>query len=149
MKRELLILKSLIMMGITGIFVIGVIYLPYQGLTQITDFDLWDLLFLVMVYGTLIPLAYVGYQSILILNSISQHEFFNHQTSQRFKNISFSALFVSGLYLLSMPALIYMAELDDAPGLAAIGLLIMVFSFAVYLACSIFKKIINEKIMKS
>lgn len=145
MKHELMILKSLIVIGITGILILCVIYLPYQGLTQIIDFDVWDMLFLVMVYGTFTPLAYAGYQCILILNGISQHRFFDHDTSLKFKRIGFSALFVSGLYLILMPALFYMAELDDAPGLAAIGLLIMFFSFAVYLACSIFRKIIDEK----
>lgn len=145
MKREVIVLKGIIYLGLAIIAFLCLFLIPYRGISSIETFDFPDVFFVVMVYGTLVPLAYALWHSRLVLTHISLNQFFDEINIGSVRQIGWAAFSVFVLYLLAMPVLFWIAQVDDAPGLAAIGLIVMLSSLVIYLICSLMQKIMRKQ----
>lgn len=79
------------------------------------------------LYATAIPYYFALYQTFKLLNYIDKNNAFSELSVQALKNIKYSALAISVLYVLGMPLFYLVAERDDAPGIIIIGM-IMIFA---------------------
>lgn len=89
------------------------------------------------LYATAIPYYFALYQTFKLLNYIDKNNAFSELSVKALKNIKYSALAISVLYVLGMPLFYLVAERDDAPGII-IGM-IMIFAsmvIAVFVSCS-------------
>ena len=67
------------------------------------------------LYATAIPYYFALYQTFKLLNYIDKNNAFSELSVKALKNIKYSALAISVLYVLGMPLFYLVAERDDAP----------------------------------
>lgn len=103
------------------------------------------LVFLVM-YGAAIPFYFALYQAFKLLNYIDKSEAFSEVSVTALKKIKFSAITISGLYVVGMPLFYLMAERDDAPGIILIGLILIFASMVIAVFAAVLQRLLQEAI---
>lgn len=83
------------------------------------------------LYATAIPYYFALYQTFKLLNYIDKNNAFSELSVKALKNIKYSALAISVLYVLGMPLFYLVAERDDAPGIIIIGMIIIFASMVI------------------
>ena len=74
-----------------------------------------------ILYATAVPFFFALWQTLKLLRSIDQDAAFSESSVKALRNIKYSAITMTVLYLACVPFLIPIAEADDAPGLVPIG----------------------------
>ncbi len=82
-------------------------------------------------YLTAIPFYFALYQAYKLLNYIDKNEAFSELSVRALKNIKYSAITISVLYVISLPLFYIVAEIDDAPGIIVIGLILIFASMVI------------------
>jgi hypothetical protein len=123
MKRGSTVFLRLVVMLI-GVIMFGlcVIALPAGITSDNTGFYRPILLGL---YIPAIPFFYALFQTLKLLNYIDKNKAFSESSVNALGNIKKCAVLISGLFILGMPYIFSVADRDDAPGVAAIGFLII------------------------
>lgn len=62
------------------------------------------------------------YQGMVLLRLIDLHKAFSRQSVHALRNIKYCGGIIGAIYILAMPAIYLVAEVDDAPGLILIGM---------------------------
>ena len=62
------------------------------------------------------------------------------------KNIKKCAITISGLYLVILPFVFIVAELDDAPGLVLLGMVIIFASMVIAVFAAVLQRLLQEAI---
>lgn len=83
------------------------------------------------LYVSAVPFFMALYFSLRILGSIERGEAFSLQTVTAFKKIKYAAIAISALFSAWMPYVFWLGDRDDAPGVVAIGFII-VFASAIF-----------------
>ena len=148
MKRETLFLKVVVVL--MGIPVLG---LCIFGLPELADFEEWmperaylQYPFLIGMYATAVAFFFALYQTLRLLSYIDENNAFSVLSVKALKNIKYCAIAISILYVAEMPVIFLMAQTDDAPGLAALGLIIAFASFAVAVFAAVLQKLLKNAI---
>ena len=100
---------------------------------------------LIGIFITAIPFFYALYQGLLLLGYIDNNTAFSDLSVKAIKNIKNCAFTISLIYATGMPAFIYLADKDDAPGAVMIGL---VFIFAP-LITSVFAAVLEKLLQQA
>lgn len=79
------------------------------------------LVIVALLYTTAIPFFIALWQTLKLLRYIDQNLAFSELSVKALRNIKYCAIAMTGLYLMCVPFLIPIAEIDDAPGLIPIG----------------------------
>ncbi|MCY7797326.1 DUF2975 domain-containing protein, partial [Bacillus spizizenii] len=79
----------------------------------------------VFLYVTAIPFYFALYQAFKLLSYIDKNKAFSNISVKALKNIKYCAVIISILFAAGMPFFYLMAEIDDAPGIIVIGLVII------------------------
>lgn len=110
--------------------------------------DIGYLNFLVFIYfyTTAIPFYFALYQAFKLLSYIDQNIAFSELSVKALKHIKYSAFTISILYVLGMPFWYIMAEIDDAPGLIVIGLIIIFASSVIAVFAAVLQRLLQEAI---
>lgn len=106
------------------------------------DFD-YGYIFLGL-YVTAIPFFFALYQAIKLLNYIDKNEAFSKLSVKALKNIKYSAITISALFAAGMPYIFYVADRDDAPGLAALGFVIIFSSVVIATFAAVLEKLLQN-----
>ena len=69
------------------------------------------------MYVSAIPFYVALYQAFKLLSYIDKNQAFSELSVRALKNIKICAITISGLYVVVMPFVFIIAEIDDAPGL--------------------------------
>ncbi len=105
---------------------------------------------LVGMYIPAIPFFIALYQGLKLLGYIDKNKVFSTVSVMALKYIKYCAFIISALYTAGMPYIFYVAEKDDAPGVAAIGFIIIFASLVVATASAVFQSLLENVIeMKS
>lgn len=104
----------------------------------------WPLL--MGVFLTAIPFLYALYQGILLLRSIERNIAFSDASVTQIKTIEYCAFAISVLYALMMPFIIYLADLDDAPGAAVLGLMCIISPLVVGVFAAVLQRLFQSAI---
>src|SRR5690606_9640109 len=105
------------------------------------DFDYAPIL--IGLYIPAIPFLIAVHQAYKLLNYIDQNQAFSLASIAIFKNIKRCALLISTLFAVGMPYIFYVADNDDAPGLVAIGLVIIFASMVIATFAAVLQKLIQ------
>ncbi|RJR31796.1 DUF2975 domain-containing protein [Candidatus Parcubacteria bacterium] len=138
-----LVLKGAIVLIGAAVLALCVFGLP--AAIKVTGWSGYRPIFLGM-YVPAIPFFYALYQSLKILSYIEKNTVFSDLSVTALKNIKYCGLVISVLYALGMPYIIYVADKDDAPGVAALGFVIVFASFVVATAAGVFQKLVQNAV---
>ena len=97
-------------------------------------------------YVPAIPFFVALYQALKLLGFIEKNKAFSEFSVSALKKIKYCALIISVLFTVSMPYIFYVAELDDAPGVALIGFVIIFASFVIGVFAAVLQKLIQNAV---
>ncbi|MDW0117672.1 DUF2975 domain-containing protein [Sporosarcina thermotolerans] len=149
MKRETLFLKlAVVLMGIP-ILAICIFVVPEIGEFAAELYPTMPYLrYLVVIdlYASAIPFYFALYQAFKLLGYIDRGEAFSDLSVKALKNIKYCALIICGVYVIGMPLFYLMGEMDDAPGIILIGLVIIFASFVIAVFAAVLQKLLTDAI---
>src|SRR5690606_7118193 len=74
---------------------------------------------------TMIPFFFALYQAYKLLHYIDKRQAFSQISVYALNKIKCCAWFISGIYIVILPFLYFVAELNDAPGIMVIGIVVV------------------------
>lgn len=149
MKRETLFLKVVIFLMAIPVLAACIFVLPMLSslIAEIMPKHTYlQYPFLIAMYATAVSYFVALYQALKLLTFIDNNTAFSELSVKALKNIKYCAITISALYVLCMPIIFIMAEIDDAPGLAAIGLIITFGSFVIAIFAAVLQKLLKNAI---
>ncbi|WP_091225626.1 DUF2975 domain-containing protein [Paenibacillus sp. BC26] len=102
------------------------------------------LIFIVM-YGAAVPFYFALYQAFKLLRYIDKNIAFSESSVKALKIIKHCALTISGLYVLGMPLLHFVAKKADPP-VGLLGLLVIFASLVITVFAAILQRLLQEAI---
>jgi hypothetical protein len=108
------------------------------------DFDYLPLL--LGLYVPAVPFFIALYQALKLLGYIDKDMAFTSLSVKALRHIKYCAFIVSALFATGMPYIFYLADRDDAPGVAAIGFVIVGASFVIGAATSLFEQLFQNAV---
>ncbi|GED18055.1 hypothetical protein AM501_30835 [Aneurinibacillus migulanus] len=110
------------------------------------DFAYMKYLLLIDLYAAAIPFYFALYQAFKLLSYIDKNEAFSELSVRSLKNIKYCAITISILYVVGMPLFYLIAEIDDAPGIILIGLVIIFASMVIAVFAAVLQRLLQEAI---
>jgi hypothetical protein len=101
---------------------------------------------LIGMYVSAIPFYIALYQAFKLLSYIDKNQAFSELSVKALKNIKFCAMTISGLYVVILPFVYLVAELDDAPGLIIIGMVPIFASMVIAVFAAVLQRLLQEAI---
>lgn len=98
------------------------------------------------LYVPAIPFLFALYQAFTLLGLIDKNNAFSQASVKTLKTIKYCALAICGLFGAGMPYIFYAADRDDAPGVVAIGLVIIGASFVIATFAAVLQKLIQNAV---
>ncbi|WP_432357466.1 DUF2975 domain-containing protein [Sporosarcina sp. UB5] len=138
-----------------AVFLIGtpVLALGIYGL-----YDLWNnpanpdyahILYPIVIgmYLSVIPFFIALFQAFKLLNYIDKNMAFSELSITALQKIKFCAMTISGFYVIILPFVAMLAELDDAPGLIIMGMVPVFASLVIAVFAAVLQRLLTEAIM--
>lgn len=146
MKHAPTLLLRISVIGIgAAIFAACVFVLPAAIRSELVgDFDYGPIF--VGMYVPAIPFFYGLYHTLKLLSYIDHNKAFSTSSVDALKRIKFCAYIISALYAAGMPYIFYVADRDDAPGVAALGFIVIGASFVVATAASVLQRLVQKAV---
>lgn len=133
----------------TAVYLMGLIVLVVCAAT-LPDFINGDVdeysTILLGMYISTIPFCFALHQTLKLLNYIDKNKAFSELSVSALKNVKYCALLISGLYAVGLPLLFKVADRDDAPGVFALGLVIVGASFVIATSAAVLQKLLENVI---
>lgn len=101
---------------------------------------------LIVMYISAIPFFIALYQAFKLLSYIDKNKAFADISVKALKNIKYCAITISSFYVVGMPLFYFMAEVDDAPGIIVIGLIIIFASLVIAVFAAVLQRLLKEAI---
>ncbi|KEK21878.1 DUF2975 domain-containing protein [Bacillus gaemokensis] len=101
---------------------------------------------LIIMYVSVIPFFVALYQAFRLLSYIDKNKAFSKLSVRALKNIKYCAITISILYVVGMPLFYFMAEIDDAPGIILIGLVVIFASMVIAVFAAVLQKLLKDAI---
>lgn len=101
---------------------------------------------LIPMYASAIPFFFALYQTLKLLSYIDKNTAFSEALVRALKSIRNCAVAICILYTVILPILFIIAEKDDAPGLAAIGLVICFASLVIAVFAAVLQRLLRNAI---
>jgi hypothetical protein len=98
------------------------------------------------MYVSVIPFFVALYQAFKLLSYIDKNQAFSELSIKPLKTIKFCAMTISGLYVVILPFVYLVAELDDAPGLIIIGMVPTFASMVIAVFAAVLQRLLQEAI---
>lgn len=93
---------------------------------------------------TALPFFLALYQAWKLLNNIDRNEAFSPLSIQALRNIKLCAITISSLYAILMPFIFLAAEMDDAPGVILIGMVLVCAPIVVAVFAAVLQKLLQN-----
>lgn len=103
-------------------------------------------LVLIDLYAGAIPFYFALYQAFKLLSYIDKNKAFSDLSVKALKTIKYCAITISVLYVVGMPLFYLVAEIDDAPGIIVIGLVIIFASMVIAVFAAVLQRLLQEAI---
>ncbi|UAL54400.1 DUF2975 domain-containing protein [Metabacillus dongyingensis] len=101
---------------------------------------------LIGMYVSAIPFYIALYKAFKLLSYIDKNQAFSELSVKALKKIKFCAMTISGLYVVIMPFVFLVADLDDAPGLIIIGIVSIFASMVIAVFAAVLQRLLKEAI---
>ena len=124
--------------------ILGLTWLP----THAANPDYAEMLYpiVTIMYASAAPYFYALYQALRLLNYIDKNNAFSEDSVVALKWIKYCAITISCLYVIALPFVFFVADLDDAPGLILIGMVPMFASIVIAVFAAVLQKLLKEAI---
>jgi uncharacterized membrane protein len=142
MKRQSTIFLRVVL-SLLGATVLGICIFVLPGIIGSIELGGYDPILLGM-YIPAIPFLIALYQAWKLLNYIDQNKAFSHTSVATLKNIKYCGIAIAALYAVGMPYIFHVADKDDAPGVVAIGLVIIGASIVIATFAEVLKKLLQD-----
>lgn len=86
------------------------------------------------------------YQAFTLLSYIDRNKAFSELSVRALKKIKYSAITISLLLVAGMPLFYLIAEMDDAPGIILIGLVLIFASMVIAVFAAVLQRLLQEAI---
>jgi len=146
MKRETLFLKIAVFLMGLPVFALCIWVVPRVAFDTAQHSPILTIVALLGVYATAIAYFVALYTTIKLLSYIDQNIAFSELSVKALINIKYCAIIISSVYVVGMPLIYYAAEVDDAPGLILIGMVIICASFVVAVFAAVLQKLLENAI---
>ncbi|UJF33937.1 DUF2975 domain-containing protein [Paenibacillus hexagrammi] len=147
MKRETLFLKLVVILIGIPILALCIFWLPWVAgeiNKHLTTFWLYPAL--VGLYGSTLPFFAALYQAFKLLTYMDKNHAFSELSVTALRRIKYCAITICILQTAVIPLLYMIAELDDAPGLIIMGLIIPFASLVIAVFAAVLQKLLNNAI---
>lgn len=101
---------------------------------------------LIGMYIPAIPFFIALLHAWKLLSLIEKSRVFSHESATSLGYIQYSGFIICALYTLGMPYIFYVADMDDAPGVALLGFIFIGGSLAVGTMATVFQKVLQNVI---
>jgi hypothetical protein len=91
-----------------------------------------------------LPFFFALYQGLLLLRAIDKNAAFSAHSVTAIRHIKFCAAIISAFYALMMPFIVRVAEKDDAPGVALIGLMLIFAPLVTAVFAAVLQKLLQN-----
>lgn len=98
------------------------------------------------LYAAAIPFYFALYQAFKLLSYIDHNKAFSKLSVRALKNIKYCAITISILLAAGMPLFYLIAEMDDAPGIILIGLVLIFASMVIAVFAAVLQRLLQEAI---
>lgn len=146
MKRETLFLKIAVFLIGIPVLALCVWVVPRVALNTVEHSPILTIVALIGVYATAIAYFVALFTTIKLLSYIDQNIAFSELSVKALIQIKYCAILISSVYVVGMPLIYYAAEVDDAPGLILIGMVIIFASFVVAVFAAVLQKLLKNAI---
>lgn len=99
---------------------------------------------LIGLYIPAIPFFYALFQALLLLGYIDSNKAFSELSIKALQNIKYCAIVISTLFTAGMPYIFYAGDTDDAPGVVAIGFIIIFASIVIATFAALLQKLMQN-----
>lgn len=125
-----------------GVF--GIYYLLKNPANQ----DYAHILYPIVIgmYISIVPFFGALWQAFKLLNYIDKNQAFSDLSVAALKKIKLFAMIISGLYVIVLPFIAMVAELDDAPGLIIIGMVPIFAPLVIAVFAAVLQRLLQEAI---
>lgn len=106
----------------------------------------WSYVVMAGLYITALAFFVALYQAFKLLRLIDKNETFSDASVKALRHITTCAVIISGFYVMSLPVLYLLAEIDDAPGFIVLGLVILFASLIIAVFAAVLKKLLQSAI---
>lgn len=149
MKRETLFLKIVLFLMALPVLAVCIFVVPPMSRFVGEILPQWSFLqyvFLIALYGTAIAYFAALYQAMKLLSYIDRNIAFSEKSVTALKNIKYCALVITVLYMLCLPIILYTAQVDDAPGLGGLGMVITFGAIVIAVFAAVLQKLLENAI---
>ncbi len=123
--------------------------LIHEGIVN-DEVNLWYVLpFGILMGLVLIPVGVAVYQAERLLILIEKKEYYSLDSAKRLNIIKTAGLVATILFTAMLPSVFYFTEVDDAPGMAMLGLVFVFASAGVTVFASVVRDLVLEKVNES
>lgn len=98
------------------------------------------------MYISTIPFFIALYQAFKLLSYIDKNQAFSDLSVKALKKIKFCALIISGLYVVILPFVFGLAQIDDAPGLVLVGMVPIFASLVIAVFAAVLQRLLQDAI---
>ncbi len=142
-----LFLKIAVFLIGTPVLALCIFGLPWLAKNPVNP-DYAHILYPIVIgmYVSVIPFFVALYQAFKLLSYIDKNQAFSELSVRSLKNIKLCAMTISGLYVVILPFVYLVAELDDAPGLIIIGMVPAFASMVIAVFAAVLQKLLQEAI---
>lgn len=99
-----------------------------------------------VMYITAIPFYFALYQSFTLLSYIDRNQAFSDLSVLALKKIKNCAITISGFYVIVLPFVYILAEIDDAPGLILVGMVMVFAPLVIAVFAAVLQRLLKEAI---
>lgn len=96
--------------------------------------------------GSAIPYYFALYQAFKLLRYIDKNQAFSQNSVNALKKIKYCAITISILHLLVLPLFYLFADMDDAPGVIFVGLVVPFASMVIAVFAAVLQRLLQEAI---
>lgn len=96
------------------------------------------------LYVPAMPFFFALYQALKLLSYINKNKAFSDLSVKALKKIKYCAGLISAMFTAGMPYIVYVADKDDAPGVVAIGLIIIFASIVIATFAAVLQKLLKD-----
>jgi hypothetical protein len=100
----------------------------------------------IVFYASAIPFYFALYQAFKLLRYIDKNKAFSELSVKALKKIKYCAITISSLHVLVLPLFYLFAEIDDAPGVIFVGLVVPFASMVIAVFAAVLQKLLQEAI---
>ncbi|MEH7122663.1 DUF2975 domain-containing protein [Bacillus sp. JJ1773] len=149
MNRETLFLKFVVVLMGIPVLALCIFLVPEIGNVTaklLPEFAYTKYLVTIVFYASAVPFYFALYQAFKLLRYIDKSEAFSELSVIALKKINRCAITISILHLLVLPLFYLFAEVDDAPGVIFVGLVVPFASMVIAVFAAVLQKLLKNAI---